>query len=394
MTRNTAEPRKIVFYSISTHLGGAEKSLLDILRNLGPVSEGRFLPHAVFPSTKGPLLDILDREKRPYSVVEMPEAFLRLSRNNLAGLPRDLVRSAPGMVAYAGRLSRTMAGLSPAFIHTTGIKCHLLSALLIDGAPVVWHFRDLLATRTLRLAFRALYAKNRIRVIANSHATARSLPFASTVLHNGIDLSAFSGAYAGRLHRLLNLDADTQLIGILGVLARWKGQKEFLLIAKRMIDSGHPAHFAVIGDEIYDTTGEAGYKNELLQLAKNLNIRERVHFTGFIENPETVLPGLNVLVHCSLKPEPFGRVLVEAMASGVPVVAADDGGVREIIADGESGWLCRPGDIDGYCRAVAEAAGTDEKRSRIVRTARTAAAEKFSLDRQMLKLVSLYDEFA
>ena len=106
----------------------------------------------------------------------------------------------------------------------------------------------------------------------------------------------------------------------------------------------------------------------------------RVHFVPFQADAPAVFSDLSVLLHCSTSPEPFGRVIVEAMAAGTPVIAARDGGVPEIITDGVDGFLAPPGDLEAYLAALRKLWAAPSHAT-LAAAARRTVAERFSIAR-------------
>ncbi len=117
------------------------------------------------------------------------------------------------------------------------------------------------------------------------------------------------------------------------------------------------------------------YASKLEQQAADLAIEGRVGFLGFCSDVEDELRRLDVLVHASIIPEPFGQVVVEGMAVGLPVVASDAGGPAEVITDGVDGMLYPPGDIDSLARALRQLAADPSLRQRLGEAARTRAGD-------------------
>jgi glycosyltransferase involved in cell wall biosynthesis len=128
--------------------------------------------------------------------------------------------------------------------------------------------------------------------------------------------------------------------GIVGRLAPWKGQHVFLRAFASAFPDG-PERAIVVGGALF---GEDGYARELQDLAAFLGIAERVEFRGFRPDVWDELSRLDVLVHASVTPEPFGQVILEGMAAGVPVIAARAGGPAEILDDDLTGVLYKPND--------------------------------------------------
>jgi glycosyltransferase involved in cell wall biosynthesis len=128
--------------------------------------------------------------------------------------------------------------------------------------------------------------------------------------------------------------------GIVGRLAPWKGQDLFLRAFAGAFPDG-PERAIVVGGSLF---GEDDYVRELTGLAEMLGIAGRVEFRGFRADVWDELSHLDVLVHASTIPEPFGQVILEGMAAGVPVIAAGAGGPAEILEHGRTGILYEPND--------------------------------------------------
>ena len=182
-----------------------------------------------------------------------------------------------------------------------------------------------------------------------------------TVVHNGVDLNRFSPRPATKwIHDALGIPHERRLIGMPAVLARWKGQLE-VAEAFGMIENDFPnVDLVFVGGAIYDTVAERKYGAELERMVRREKRQDgerggesgeqgpalhRVHLLPFQEEIERVYPEFDVTVHYSLRPEAFGKVVVESMSCGVPVIAADEGGPREILGPSRDGvWPVAPPD--------------------------------------------------
>jgi glycosyltransferase involved in cell wall biosynthesis len=389
--------RRVCLYPVATHLGGGERSLLDLATGLRDRPELGYEPWVLVPKPEGPLVEQLRARGLPYEALPMPRGFLRLSRGaEGAALALGGARAAPATLAYVARLAALLRRRRVAILHSNGLKCHFLSALTgaVAGSRVLWHLRDILDDGPALWALRGLRELARTSVVANSAATSRAFGGgAGFVVHNGLDPEQFRREPNGELRERLGLAPGTPVVGIVGALARWKGQLEFLRMARiLLIERGLDAGFAVIGGEIYDTASpDAGLEGRLREEAERLGIARRVHFTGFVDDAARAINGLDVLVHASVRPEPFGRVIVEAMACGVPVVAADAGGVPELVRDGETGLLAPPGGVAAMADAVARLLTDPGRRTRLADRAREDFLERFTLERHVRGIAAVYD---
>ena len=198
-----------------------------------------------------------------------------------------------------------------------------------------------------------------------------------TTIHNGIPLDRYRRTQRGFLRRQFGLPNDEPLIGILGRYTPWKGQQLFLKVAHAWSRQNASGHFVLIGNAFNE---EEGYESSLRQFVAEHRLSERVHFVPFQSNVAATLSDLEVLIHASLRPEPFGRVVIEGMAVGVPVIAARAGGVPEIITDGVDGLLANPGDTSDYLIKLRELFASKDMAAKISQAARETVQKRFTLE--------------
>jgi glycosyltransferase involved in cell wall biosynthesis len=378
---------------------------LDLVIRLEEASQGKYLPWLIFPKERGLLVDAVKDLGIACSVVPMPNALLEMSRRQAVTSPiGSFFKSLsliPQVLSYMRDLENALAQNPSALIHTTGIKCHVMGAIVgkKTGTPVLWHLRDILSRGPSLYVLRAIERACSPHVVSNSRATAEGF-FAkaerSWIVHNGLDPSTWARSQwqdeRDRLRQEMGAQPNMPLIGVVGVLARWKGQLEFLRMARNLLNHGVKARFAVVGGEIYDTIGDRGFGLELREEARRLGISGHVHFTGHVPNPGKYIQALDILIHCSLKPEPFGRVITEAMALEVPIVAAADGGVLEIVRNGHSALLYPPGDIEAMARAVSQLVQDPGLCGSMIQKARAEFLERFTVDRYVRGVTQVYDQ--
>jgi glycosyltransferase involved in cell wall biosynthesis len=148
---------------------------------------------------------------------------------------------------------------------------------------------------------------------------------------------------------------------MVGRITPWKGQDLFLRAFAQAFPDGQQ-RAVVVGSAMF---GEEEYERELIALAASLGLDSRVEFRGFRENVFAELASVDVLVHASVIPEPFGQVVLEGMAAGMAVIAADAGGPAELITDAQNGRLFRTGDADSLARTMRELADDQSQRRRL-----------------------------
>jgi glycosyl transferase family 1/glycosyl transferase family 4 len=177
---------------------------------------------------------------------------------------------------------------------------------------------------------------------------------------------------------------EAVVAGLFGRLVRWKGHEVFLRAAARVPE----VRFMVVGGTLYGW--ERDYPGRLRALAGELALGRRVSFTGHREDALELMAGCDIVCHCSTAPEPFGMVVIEAMALGRAVVATRTGGPEEIVADGRTGVLVDPEDEGALAGAVAGLAGDPALRARLGAQARAAARRDYDARRVADALAGIY----
>jgi glycosyltransferase involved in cell wall biosynthesis len=244
----------------------------------------------------------------------------------------------------------------PDVIHSHSQKAHVFASLAAagTGVPVVWHMRDILAGRFARGAMDALAAARAARVIAISAAVASQFRWARgkvTVVYNAVAAPGhLSRDAAARLRSSWGIPAGSQVAGCVGQIAPWKGQHVFVDAAAALAPAFPDLYFVVVGGPLY---GADEYYAELRSRVKRAGLAPRFRFLGHRPDAPQCIGAFDLLVHAPVEPEPFGRVVPEAMARGVPVVAARTGGIGEIMEDGCEGFLVEAGRPGAAAAAAA-----------------------------------------
>jgi glycosyltransferase involved in cell wall biosynthesis len=217
-----------------------------------------------------------------------------------------------------------------------------------------------------------------------------SLPRVHT-LYNSVDLARFCPRGP-----MLDLDAlahvspgppGTLRIGLVATFARWKGHDVFLDAVARL-RARQRVRAYVIGAPIYRTSGSQFTLDELKQLARAKGIEESIVFTGRVNDVAPALRRLDIVIHASVEPEPFGLVIAEAMACGRPLVVSRGGGAAEI-ADGA--LFHTPGNAQELADRIDQLVDDPELRASLGRSGRDTAARLFSRQRLADTLIPVYE---
>jgi glycosyltransferase involved in cell wall biosynthesis len=210
-----------------------------------------------------------------------------------------------------------------------------------------------------------------------------------TVVHNGVDLDRFRpGPPDPGLRAALGVPPDAFLVGHVGRIVPWKGQLEFLEAFARLAGRHPEVHALVVGNR---SDGADAYERRVVERASSPDLAGRVTLTGFRPDVAEVLKLCAAMVHSATSPEPFGRVLIEAMALGLPIVASASGGPLEIVDPGVTGFLVDPRDPERVAGALEGLLRDPELRSRMGRAAVERARSRFSREAHAAGVAEVYD---
>lgn len=368
--------RTILFLSGESEMGGGERSLFELVRKM---DREKFRPVVVLPG-EGPFAESLRAERikciTGFAVPGFRRGGLFLWPFALARLSRLVVREKADIIHGNGTRENIAAGVVGRFF----------------GIPAVWHLRNLVPAGMRDLEKPLVFMP--AAIIANSRAVARRMKKISRarkrlwVVHNGVDLSLFGADGAGDARRELGARDSEVLVGLVGRMGAGKGHEIFLDAAMRAGRECGNLRFAVIGDELF--TGE-GRRSSIDSLIQEYGLSDRIVCTGYRPDVERYIRALDILVLASER-EPFGRVLIEAMAAGRAIIATDAGGVSEVVEGGVTALLVQPGNAAAMAKAIMRLSCDGELRERMGRSGRMRAAEKFSIEKHVSRIQEIYTE--
>lgn len=373
---------RILLVTHTAEVGGAEAALL---RLLDAVDRRRFTP-AVVTFADGALVEALHARGVPVTVLA-GGAMTRVTRREAGGVGA-LWRHGVDALRVADSLRAHIAGGGFDLVGANSLKAAVVVALAAPLArrPWVWHLHDRLAadylSAPLVAGLRLLAAVGPRAIVANSRATAatagRGARGKVSVAYPGLPFESFT---APRWR-------PRGAVGIVGRVSATKGQREFLEAAERVARRYPRTLFRIVGAALFD---DAAVEAELRARSARSPIANRVEWSGWVDDVPRHLRRLRMVVHASPVPEPFGQVVVEAMAAGVPVIATAAGGVPEILGapEGESiapgvrrtpvGVLVHPGDPDALAFAIEWILDHPAEAARTALRAHHTASRRFTI---------------
>jgi glycosyltransferase involved in cell wall biosynthesis len=377
------DPLAVTALTGSAELGGAERVLLDFANR---AFESDVALRVLTPMD-GPLVGILNKIGIPAEVLAPPAPLANAFRRGAWLHPTAMF----GMARWSRHLRRHPFLTTADVAYTIAYRAHLAAALA-GVRPLVWHLHSF-PPSTGRRFWLAGARRRPEALVTNSRAVADAWSVALRgdtegdrlhIIHNGVNLDRFRPRErTGWIHERLGLRSGQRLIGMPSVFARWKGHLEVLEAFEEIAAEFPDVHLVIVGGSIYRTQEEHQFGQELKRVTGEFRVvssgaipavdtadadraedlpsdHPRVHMLPFQREVELAYAEFDLTVHYSIRPEPFGRVVLESMACGIPVVAAAEGGPLEILGDGigarrEAGWLAEPRDPSDLARILRSA---------------------------------------
>jgi len=385
---DASRPHTVVYVQPTSEVGGSDIALYRLVTHLDPAA---YRPIAVLPH-EGPLVSRL--RSAGCRVVILPMMQIRSVRS-VGYQARYIARFWPSVFRLAALMRRERADL----VHSNSLySLHGPWAALLARVPHVCHVREIPdAPKPLQKLLTTTAARLSARVIPMTHAVAGLFPpngasgSKVTVIPDGIDLTAFDPSVSGaRIRRELRIPADVPLVGFVGRLDPWKGADVFVRAAAEVAERCPEARFLVCGG---DLPGYEAYAEGVRRLALEVGLGGRIYFTGWtyrLDDIPEVMAALDVLVHTSTRPEPFGLVLVEAMATAKPVVASNNGGVPEVVEAGVTGHLVEPENWRAVAAAVDDLLANPSRAAAFGAAGRARVERLFEVRAYVDKVQALY----
>ncbi len=390
-------------------IGGAERVLLDLMSSIRKVKPAWAI-HLVVPG-RGPLSIRAEALGVDVRVLEQDHSIARLGESGMresasvqarvaafAQLALELGHAIPSIARYGFGLRRMLSEIAPDVVHTHGMKPHVIATIAAARkCTVVWHMHDLLAERPVMSQVLKRLARRVDATIAISTCVAEQLRAVCgrsvdpTIILNAVDLDVFcpSGPKID-LDELSSLPPPLGKIvrvGLVGTSGRFKGHDVFI-DAIAQIDSSIPIRAYVIGGAVYRARNSQINENTLRGNAESRGLS--IGFTGYVSNPAAAMRALDIVVHATVRPEPFGLVVAEAMACGRAVIGTDAGGVREIITPRLDGLTYPSGDARSLAEAITALSTDTGLRARLGYNARRSAETKFDSMRLANEVAAVY----
>lgn len=385
--------RRILFLEHSTDgtIGGSHLCLLEICHNLDP---NKFQAVVVFFESN-PLIDDFRATGAEVHILKLAANWVppKFIPNFVARVLSFSVNLARVLLVRTAAWSLLLRRLKIDIVHINnacGYDHDLMLAARLTRKPCLVHERGIQPY----IGYRTRYFANRVdRIVAISDAVADNLisqgihPERIVRIDDGIDASRFTQHESETVIRArYGIDADTPTIGIVGNIKSWKGQ-HIVVDAVGVLIREYPRLRCLVIGSVADTD----YHQELLSRAKSAGIpSSSLIFTGYVPHPADLMRVMDIVIHASVEPEPFGIVLLEAMGCGKPLISTNIGGPREIVVHGETGLLVNPGDHEALARAVSDLLADPVGAKRMGERARVRYYERYTIQKNVAAIEREY----
>ena len=366
--------KNILFLHSSSELYGSDRSLLSIVSK---IDNSKYSIHVILPDD-GPLADEI-RKIKYVNLTIYPIAVLRRKNLSVKGGIDYLLsyyKSQNYIINYIKKHSIDLVETNTSVVFPGAVaakKC---------GIKSIWHIREIIGNKWENKIISMVMNRNADIIIANSKATCESLKVAKSkkrVIYNAIE-------YTGKQEKIKHTGI---IVGMAGRINRWKGQRLFVDAAK-IVTKTHPdIKFWIAGDNY---AGEEYIREDLINYIENSGMNNSVELLGRVEDMDCFYNTIDVFVLPSIQPEPFGLVIIEAMAHKVPVIATNHGAPLEIIRNDIDGFLVNYTDAQQMADRICELITDNSKHKSIGEEGHEKVMKQFTVDKMVEGLESIYNE--
>lgn len=389
--QNDGERKRILF--VERDFGNVGGSLRSLHRLVTSLDRDRYESYVTFASDRSnPILPDFEAAGCTIVFTSVRDLFRspssdrwRAAWQRLARIPRALKYRLIDDPRRGLELYRAIRRHSIDLVHINpGLVPYAVVAGLLAGVPVICHHRSRARLRGLGRFLSRFVAAS----ICNSDFTRRVMKQTSLcrrmiVVHNGIAVPAAPSANPR--------SSGPRTVACVGRLVDWKGQHVLIRAAPGVLTELPETRFVLVGSSVGDES--TSYEESLRSLVAELGLEDSVDFAGFTKDIDRMYrEDFDLVVHASIEGEPFGLVLIEAMAAGVPIIASDCGACPEIIENGRSGLLVEPGNSDALAAAIVEVLSDAERAAMLRREGFERVRANFDMSQVVRGVEAVYDE--
>lgn len=360
---------KVLYYNHSAEVSGAEISLLLTISHMTGVDTRLVAPDG----------ELLDRA-RGQNIEAIP---VQSYRARMVKNPLILLKGAFGTLRAGLELRWVVREESPDIVHANSIRSGLIAIIAVwnTSTKLFWHVRDNLPHNVVGRLIRTAAAWKVDQIIAISNAirtnfaSSPKLQAKTITVYNGIDVNQKPGK---SIRQELGVQENRFVVAVVGQIAPWKRQHDAIAAFSNLVQNVPDSELWIVGEPKFRDENVV-YEKDLHRQVEGLNLQDKVRFLGFRKDVMDIMMAIDVLLVPS-ENEPFGRVVIEAMLAGKPVIGTNGGGISEIIGHGRTGFLVGIGDISGIATTMVLLSSNKELQQTFGEQGRQRAIQLFSLD--------------
>lgn len=382
--------KKILYLHAGAEMYGADKILLEIV---GSLDKRKFTPIVILPE-EGKLVNELSKIGVNANVLPYP--IVRRKYFTLRGIVAYIWK----YIQYSIKLTKIVRKQKIQIVHVnTTAVWEGVWLKVFTSAKILWHVHEIIIKPHVVyrvVAFLLQHFSDEIITVSN--ATKERLTESGfvdsqkvTVIHNGISGKTVLGHRDNDVAKGLGIQSDAIVIGMVGRVNSWKGQKDFLKAAIPNLRNNDKVEVLLVGSPY---KGEEFRNDEIYDLIRSLEIdlQKRIKFIPFQNDVARVYGIIDIFVMPSTSPDPFPTVVLEAMANGIPVVGYEHGGVVEMVTKGINGQLVEPLNYKKLSETIQQLIDNPDKRIKMGAAAKIRQQDEFELENFSNKLMQVYDE--
>ncbi|MBI2464136.1 glycosyltransferase family 4 protein [Candidatus Peregrinibacteria bacterium] len=379
--------KKILIIDPANFVGGAELFTIDLLHHLDP------------------------KQYEVHVLTNKHEAYLKQLEKTKASIHEFLIPRMKSFSFHAIRhffsvvriIQNIIVQHEIDIVQSNSIRAHILATIACIGrkfngrtVKLLWMLHDItfprfflkiLIWKPQKIVVASEYVKNYYRRLIPKRYREKF-----TIIPNGIDVQKIQTMhFTADLRKELNLGHEVRFVGMVGRIDWWKGHDFFIRAASKVVAKIPKTKFLIIGASSTHDPKTMEFERDLKELANDLHLNRDVFFLGFRPNVFEIMRELDVLVHASIIEEPFGRVVLEGMAVGTPVIASPLGGPCEIIENGVNGLLVDPRETEQLAKAICRILEQEKLREKLVSNAFKTLQKHYDIWKVVHRIEKLYE---
>ncbi|MCT3065855.1 glycosyltransferase family 4 protein [Lactiplantibacillus pentosus] len=381
--------KKILYLHAGAELYGADRILVNLVSEL---DRTKYMPIVVLP-VDGPLVQELKKHHVETHVINYP--ILRRKYFN----PK-------GMLSFALDYRRSCRAIYKVFAQENISLIHVNTLAVLEGiylkslfkAKLVWHVHEIITSP--KIAYQAtafLSGKFATKIVAVSEQVKKHLVDSGKVqtkqvkvIYNGIDTQKFRPHnISDNLRNEFNLQRENIVVGMIGRLNAWKGQPTLLKAMIPLLKANDKLRLVFVGG-VFE--GESHFRDELVNEIQASGVSSQIILKDFRTDMNDVYQLFDIFCLPSTSPDPLPTVVLEAMASGKPVIGFNHGGVTEMVVDGRNGYLVEPIDAQFLSKKIERLVADPELIHQMGSFSRERASKDFSPEQFIQNFEQVYDD--